>query len=207
MSIDLPTAPNQMRRRALWGTLGLVLMLCAWFAVHGDQDATADIARPLTHTASGAPPPAHASSSGADTMREHRIIDSIAQAVRASSARADFPPLTDAGRRAWTGAEQPAAAASASPAAVAAVAPTAFPYQWVGLWTEPSSAADGHGSQPAAGPTTQPTAIIAGPHSTWMVKQGDLLDEDWKIASISASQLQVIYLPSMARETISMSKQ
>ena len=207
MAIDRPTAPNQMRRHALWGTLGVVLMLCAWFAVHSDQDATADIARPLTHTASGTPTPARAGSSGADTMRERRIVASIAQVMQASSARADFPPLTDAGRRAWTGAAQPATAASAGPVVVADVAPTAFPYQWVGLWTEPSSAADGNGLQPAAVPTAQPMAIIAGPNSTWMVKQGDVLDEDWKIASISASQLQVIYLPSMARETISMSKQ
>ncbi len=207
MAIDMPSMPNPMRRRALWGTLGLVLMLCAWFAAHGDQDATADIARPLTHTANGALPPARATSSGADTMRERRIVASIAQALRASSAPADFPALTDAGRRAWVGAVQPATAVSASQAVVAAVTPTAFPYQWVGLWTEPSSALDSAGPQPTTQPATQPVAIIAGPHSTWMVKQGDLLDEDWKIASISASQMQVIYLPSMARETISMSKQ
>lgn len=207
MAINMPASPNQMRRRALWGTLGLVLMLCAWFAVHGDQDATADIARPLNHTASGAPRPDYASSAGADTVRERRIVAAIAEALRTSSARADFPPLTDTGRHAWVSAAQPAVAASASSVVAAAVAPATFPYQWVGLWTEPSSAVAGNVSQPAAGPTAQPMAIIAGPHSTWMVNEGDLLDEDWKIASISASQLQVIYLPSMARETISMSKQ
>ena len=152
-------------------------------------------------------------------MRERRIIASIGLALSAPSARTDFPALTDIGRRGWANAVPPVATAAASSPAVTAVAPTVFPYQWVGLWTQPASGAEStetqsrtqHGAQPSKQGTQQatpePIAVIAGPHSTWMVKQGDLLDEDWKIASISATQLQVIYLPSMARETISMSKQ
>jgi len=223
----MASGSNRMQRRALWSALGLVLMLCAWFAAHGDEDGTNDIAHPLTHTASGVPLAARSTSSGTDPMRERRIVASIGMALRASSARADFPALTDIGRRGWTNVEPPVAAAAASSPAVAAVAPTAFPYQWVGLWTQPTSGPDStetqssaqsrtqQGTQPSKQTTEQatkqatpePIAVIAGPHSTWMVKQGDLLDEDWKIASISATQLQVIYLPSMARETISMSKQ
>jgi hypothetical protein len=227
MAVDMAPGSNRMQRRALWSALGLVLMLCAWFAARGDEDATNDIAHPLTHAASGVPSAARSISSGTDPMRERRIVASIGLALSASSARADFPALTDIGRRGWANAEPPVAGAAASSSAVAAVAPAAFPYQWVGLWTQPDNGLDStetqtnmqsltqQGTQPSKQSTQQatkqatpePIAVIAGPHSTWMVKQGDLLDEDWKIASISATQLQVIYLPSMARETISMSKQ
>lgn len=205
MAVDLPSPPNPMRRRALWSSLGLVLMLCAWLAAHGDQDPTTDIARPLTHAASGMTAFGHVNSSATDPMRERRIVASIAQALNAP--RADFPALTDAGRHGWAGAEQPVVATVASSPALAASAPTAFPFQWVGLWTQPASGSDSTESVANKQAKPQPVAVIAGPHSTWMVKQGDLLDEDWKIASISATQLQVIYLPSMAHETISMSKQ
>ena len=207
MAIDLPAPPNPMRRRVLWSSLGLVLVLCAWLAAHGDQDPTTDIARPLTHAASGVIASGHVISSVTDPKRERRIVASIAEALRAPSVRADFPALTDAGRHGWAGAVQPVVATVASSPALAASASTAFPFQWVGLWTQPASGSDNPESQAKKQATPQPIAVIAGPHSTWMVKQGDLLDEDWKIASISATQLQVIYLPSMARETISMSKQ
>ena len=200
MAVEMPSASNPIRRRALWGALGLVLMLCAWFAVHDDQDGMTDIAHPLTHAASGATSTVRSGSSGTDPARERRILASIAQALNGSSARTDFPALTDIGRRGWTSVALPAPASSASPLAVVATnAPPTFPYQWVGLWTQPGKAPDGT--------DTQPMAIIAGPHSTWMVKQGDLLDEDWKIASISAGQIQVIHLPTTSRQTISMSTQ
>jgi hypothetical protein len=206
MAVDTPAPRGRMRRLALWGSLGLVLTLCAWVAAHGDQDATADIARPVTRTASSAASAVRAGSVAGDTARERQVVAAIVQALRSSEPRGSFPALTDSGRRAWASPARPPAVASAAQATASAPVSTVFPYQWVGLWTEPTGAADG--SAPPPGRTmSQPLAIIAGPHSTWTVKQGDLLDEDWKIASISATEIQVIYLPSMARETISMSKQ
>ena len=207
MAVDLPSPSNPMRRRALWSALGLVLMLCAWLAAQGDQDSTTDIARPLTHATSGATAAGHVKLAAADANRERPILASIALALRAPSAQADFPALTDAGRHGWAGTAQPVVSTAASPPTLATSVPTAFPFQWVGLWTQPASGVDSPASPANKQTAPQPIAVIAGPHSTWTVKQGDLLDEDWKIASISATQLQVIYLPSMAHETISMSKQ
>ena len=198
MPIEATSMPNRMRRRALWIALGLVLMQCAWLASR-DDDASADIAHPLTHAVIGAAPPAHSPAAGSDPMRERRLVASLRQALAASAAGADFSPLTDVGRSAWAGAVPPLAAASSSTVATAAVPPPTFPFQWVGMWTQPGKTTDSADDRSMA--------IIAGPHSTWMVKQGDVLDEDWKIASISASQIQVTHLPTSSRQTITMSKQ
>jgi hypothetical protein len=49
-------------------------------------------------------------------------------------------------------------------------------------------------------------AIIAGPNATWTVKPGDVLDEDWKVISISDDQIQLTHLPTSSRHMITMSK-
>lgn len=194
MPTEAMTMPKRPQSHALWAALGVVLLICAWFASH-DDDAADAVARPLTHASNAATRPARS----APAAQEKLLLATLTRALATSATPTAFPVLTDAGRNAWAApAATPPAAASSGGMAAATAEPPAFPFQWVGVATLPDARKAG---------ATRQVAIIAGANSTRMVGQGDVFDEDWKIESLSAERLQVIHLPSSSRQTITMSKQ
>lgn len=79
----------------------------------------------------------------------------------------------------------PAVAAAAVPALAASeVPPTvpAFPYKWIGRMQD----------------TAGDQAFLAGPQSTLSVKDGDLIDRQWRVERVGDQQLTVVWLATGA---------
>ena len=73
-----------------------------------------------------------------------------------------------------------------------------FPYQWIGRSEPPLDDATS-----SATPASQ-KAFIAGPRTTWLVKPGDVIEGEWRVESVTATALQLTYLPLSSPQTISM---
>lgn len=115
--------------------------------------------------------------------------------------RTDFSELGGAGQRAWSANAPPASVTTAvnDPAVSIQQAPP-FPYQWVGRW-EPALDDSGAAGTPA------PMAVIAGNRTTWVVKRGDLIDAQWRVDAITATSMELTYLPLSSTQKISMAPQ
>ncbi len=192
MSTEPAVVSGRARKFGLAIALGVVLLMCAWQATRDDEAA---MALPLTHAAKGATPVAHSNAAA----QQRQLVARLERALASSAPGAAFPELTDTGRNAWASVVPPSARIATNAPVTAAATLPEFPFQWVGTLRQPSTGKEGADGQPVA--------IIAGSNSTRMVKQGDVVDEDWKIASLTAEQLQVIHLPSSSRQTITKNKQ
>jgi hypothetical protein len=179
--------------------LALAGALAAWYAVGpgaGDESAEA-----LSIVREGGRHGAVSTSTRAgqavtSATQSLQAVQAIEVALAGLQARSGFAPLSDAGRRAWSAAvtERAPGIASASSAPVAAA--PAFPYQWIGRWDP--TADDGDSKPP------EPSAVIAGPSSTWVVRPGDLIEGQWRVEAITPTALQLTYLPLATRQTLSM---
>lgn len=70
-----------------------------------------------------------------------------------------------------------------------AAAPTAppFPYAWVGRFVDEA-----------------PRAVIAGPNGTWVLRQGEVIEGQWRLDAIAERQLTVTYLPLSQEQTVAL---
>lgn len=72
-----------------------------------------------------------------------------------------------------------------------------FPHAWIGrVNDEPSRA--------ASAPRPIQRAVLAGPVATWVVKEGDVIDSQWRVDRIQDRTLSLTYLPLQQSQTVSM---
>jgi hypothetical protein len=63
----------------------------------------------------------------------------------------------------------------------------AFPYAWVGRYVDDT-----------------PRAVIAGPNRTWVLRQGDEIEGQWRLGAVAERQLTVTYLPLNQDQTVAL---
>lgn len=90
-----------------------------------------------------------------------------------------------------------------------------FPHAWIGrvndetvsAVTAPAStnaAASGATAAPARPSRPIQRAVLAGPVATWVVKEGDVIDSQWRVDRIQDRSMSLTYLPLQQSQTVSM---
>lgn len=147
--------------------------------------------------------------------------------LRVSDAEALPParPMTLASPSAW------ASMAPPPPPPVKVVAPPPppppmaprFPHAWIGRVNDEtvsvtakgaaapaaSAAAAASGASGAVAAPVQPArpiqrAVLAGPVATWVVKEGDVIEGQWRVDRIQDRTMRLTYLPLQQSQTVSM---
>lgn len=75
-----------------------------------------------------------------------------------------------------------------------------FPHAWIGRVNDEASSAAGAASAPRA----IQRAVLAGPVATWVVKEGDVIDSQWRVDRIQDRSMSLTYLPLQQSQTVSM---
>lgn len=126
------------------------------------------------------------------------LVDRV-QALQAQRAQVDaLPPpreMSAATPSAWAMAVPPAPPAPRQARAVdaAPVAPP-FPHQWVGRFDD--DALDGK--------KALRRAVISGPVSTWVAREGDVIEGQWRVDQIQERLMRLTYLPLQQSQTVAM---
>lgn len=148
--------------------------------------------------------------------------------LRVSDAEALPParPMTSASPSAWASMAPPPPPPVKEPPPPPPPPPMAprFPHAWIGrvndetvtaVATPPKAvaaaasvaAASGASSAVAAPvPPARPIqrAVLAGPVATWVVKEGDVIDSQWRVDRIQDRTMRLTYLPLQQSQTVSM---
>lgn len=105
-------------------------------------------------------------------------------------------PMTSASPSAWGAVLPPPPPPPPKQDRSADAAPVAppFPHQWVGRFDDEASA----GSKPLR------RAVISGPVSTWVVREGDVIEGQWRIDQIQERLVRLTYLPLQQSQTVAM---
>lgn len=69
-----------------------------------------------------------------------------------------------------------------------------FPHQWVGRFDDEASV----GSKPVR------RAVISGPVSTWVAREGDVIEGQWRVDQIQDRLMRLTYLPLQQSQTVAM---
>lgn len=84
-----------------------------------------------------------------------------------------------------------------------------FPHQWIGRFNDEAPAAaetvapgTSSVSQASAKPTQR--AVVAGPSSTWVIKEGDVIEGQWRVDRIDNRTMNLTYLPLNLPQTVAM---
>lgn len=114
--------------------------------------------------------------------------------------------LAAASVSAWRGVAPPPPPAPVAEAQPPPQAP-AFPHRWLGRYQDavaapPPDMVAAASSQGAVRPRQR--AIIAGPVSTWVVAEGELIEGQWRVDRIEDRSLRLTYLPLMQQQTLTM---
>jgi len=126
------------------------------------------------------------------------LVDRV-QALQAQRAQVDaLPPpraMSATTPSAWAAAVPPAPPAPRQARAVdaAPVAPP-FPHQWVGRFDD--DAMDGK--------KALRRAVISGPVSTWVAREGDVIEGQWRVDQIQERLMRLTYLPLQQSQTVAM---
>jgi hypothetical protein len=126
------------------------------------------------------------------------LVDRV-QAWRAQRAEIESLPLARAMSSAtpsgWAAAlpPPPPAPKPERSADLAPVAPT-FPHQWVGRFDDEAS----------AGSKLVRRAVISGPVSTWVAREGDVIEGQWRVDQIQERLMRLTYLPLQQSQTVAM---
>ena len=72
-----------------------------------------------------------------------------------------------------------------------------FPHAWIGRVNDETASA-------ASAPRPIQRAVLAGPVSTWVVKDGDVIDGQWRVDRIQDRTMRLTYLPLQQSQTVSM---
>jgi hypothetical protein len=91
-----------------------------------------------------------------------------------------------------------------------------FPHKWIGRYNDETAdavaaagpvASGASGVAPAKPPTKpQPIqrAVVAGPTSTWVLKEGDVIEGQWRVDRIDNRTMYLTYLPLNLPQTVAM---
>jgi len=93
-------------------------------------------------------------------------------------ARAAWPDLPPAARKAWVPPPPPAPPPPAPVVVPPPAPPPAFPYQWLGQLED----------------NGRLQVFLGGPLRTLVVKPGDELDQQWRVDGVDAGRLQITWL-------------
>lgn len=166
-------------RPALWLALAVSVGATAWLALQPDDDV-ADDAAPLAAVVPPAPRRPVAAPGVPPQAAAQRPGPPATAGLPARAA--DWPAPAAAALLAW-GAPPPAPPPPAVPAAggadAAAPRAPAFPYQWIG------SLEDERGRQ----------VLLGGPLRSAAVRQGQVLDGQWRIEGVRDGRLELTWLP------------
>lgn len=122
------------------------------------------------------------------------------QAWQARRAEVEaLPParaMTTAAPSAWSAAMPPPPPQPPTQSRTADAAPVAppFPHQWVGRFDDEAS-----GSSKALR-----RVVISGPVSTWVAREGDVIEGQWRIDQIQERLIRLTYLPLQQSQTVAM---
>lgn len=189
----------------------------------GDATASADApdgAARRGSRAAGAAPAASGAASAALPWTDVALAEGV-QGWRLRQAEAEaLPParpMTQASPSAW------ASMAPPPPPPVKVVAPPPppppmaprFPHEWIGrVNDETVAAAPASSAAPAASAASAPAkpaprrpiqrAVLAGPVATWVVREGDVIEGQWRVDSIQDRTMRLTYLPLQQSQTVSM---
>jgi hypothetical protein len=199
MGVDKDSKSLPTYRRLFW--LLAVLMGVAIFVETRDEKADDEaLALPMTHGHAAAVqqpgmlPAAIGDLHAAHAARREQLAGSLARALEVDAKTVDWPSLPEAARRSWEAVPTPSSP-TVQAASDPAPAPPEVPFQWIGLWEQPSA---------ASGVPAARVAIISLSRGTRLAHAGDVLEDDWKVDRISGDQIQLTYLPLRVRQTLAM---
>lgn len=83
-----------------------------------------------------------------------------------------------------------------------------FPHAWIGRVNDETVSAAPAASSASAAPArlARPIqrAVLAGPVATWVVKEGDVIEGQWRVDRIQDRSMSLTYLPLQQSQTVSM---
>lgn len=126
------------------------------------------------------------------------LVDRV-QAWEARRAEVEALPsaraMTAASPSAWSAAlpPPPPPPPSQNRAEVAPMAPP-FPHQWVGRFDD----------EPSGGAKAVRRAVISGSVSTWVAREGDVIEGQWRVDQIQERLIRLTYLPLQQSQTVAM---
>jgi len=191
-------------RRPILIALALALGATFWLQQGEDGDTVEVAERRGSARPQPASPPAasigqRAGGDGVDAATAAWLVERVQawQAVRAQTEA--LPParaMTAAAPSGWAPAVPPPPPPPARPARVADAAPVAppFPHQWVGRFDDEASAS----SKPLR------RVVISGAVSTWVLREGDVIEGQWRIDQIQERLVRLTYLPLQQSQTVAM---
>lgn len=126
-------------------------------------------------------------SASTPTPQQARDLTLWAAAWQRRSAE-EWPAAPADARWSWAS-QQPPPPPPPPPPVQEVVAPMApvFPYAWVGRYVD-----------------DRPRAVISGPNRTWVLRQGDEIDGQWRVGAVAERQLTVTYLPLNQDQTVAL---
>ena len=81
-----------------------------------------------------------------------------------------------------------------------------FPHKWIGRFID-EAADGGQTREPATPAAPVRRAIVAGPASTWVLREGDVIEGQWRVDKIGDQTLALTYLPLHQPQTVAMKSQ
>lgn len=191
--------------------IALALALAAtWWLQQGEDGGGVEVAdrrgadRPR-HAASGDARPARGSDAraprettvDAPAVAGAWLVDRV-QAWQARRAQDEaLPParaMNSATPSAWSAALPPPPPPPPRITTDAAPSAPPFPHQWVGRFDD----------EPSAGTKAVRRAVISGPVSTWVAREGDVIEGQWRVDQIQERLMRLTYLPLQQSQTVAM---
>lgn len=198
-----------MRQPLMWG-LAVVLGLTLWLSTQ-DDDAAVPAGRqrePVAARGAGRPAapraepaaerPGHggavaaARGASAPPGDDARLLAAV---VRWQQRVASGPAPGKPPGNAWRAVVPPPPPPPPETAPAPPQAPP-FPHRWIGRFEDTVNA--------ASAPRARQRAIVAGPVSTWVVSEGELIEGQWRVDRIEDRTLRLTYLPLMQTQTTTM---
>lgn len=155
----------------------------------GERAASGQMPQQLRQERTGLPEPQRAQpatrSASMPTPQQARDLALWAAAWQRRSTE-PWPAAPADARWSWASQQPPPPPPPPVQEAAAPMAP-AFPYVWVGRYVDDA-----------------PRAVIAGPNRTWVLRQGDKIEGQWRVGAVAERQLTVTYLPLNQDQTVAL---
>lgn len=155
---------------------------------------------PVEPVGQGAPSPAARFGTQAPPDATGAWLVERVQAWQAQRAEAQaLPParvMSAAAPSGWAAALPPAPPPPPRANQVVPAAPVAppFPHQWVGRFDDEAS----------GGTKALRRAVISGAVSTWVAREGDVIEGQWRVDQIQERHMRLTYLPLQQSQTVAM---
>lgn len=185
--------------------LAVVLGATIWASMQEDdavEPTRADDARPAARSTATQRPKESQQVSWAQTQLMDGVL--LWQKRRDGDGWGDGPRPTSV---AWASLlpPTPVQAAQSEKDVPPPVAPP-FPHKWLGRYNDEAVGVQ----EPVVGASsvgvvrTVQRALVAGPSTTWVLKEGDVVDGQWRVDRIEARTMQLTYLPLNLPQTLAM---